>query len=65
MQTKPENETLTVYLEGRIDSQNASQIEKELLASPEAAVVLDAEGLAYMKKIALDYIDGGLEPICF
>ncbi|MBR1842060.1 MAG: anti-sigma factor antagonist [Oscillospiraceae bacterium] len=57
MQTKLENETLTVYLEGRIDSQNASQIEKELLAaaeaSPEATVVLDAEGLEYISSAGL------------
>ncbi|MBQ6757106.1 MAG: anti-sigma factor antagonist [Oscillospiraceae bacterium] len=57
MQTKLENETLTVYLEGRIDSQNAQLVEKELLAaaeaSPEAAVVLDAEGLEYISSAGL------------
>ncbi|MBQ4426546.1 MAG: anti-sigma factor antagonist [Oscillospiraceae bacterium] len=57
MQTKLEKGTLTVYLEGRIDSQNAPQIEKELLsavgASPDASVVLDAEKLDYISSAGL------------
>ena len=57
MQTKLEKGTLTVYLEGRIDSQNAPQIEKELLsavgASPDASVGLDAEKLDYISSAGL------------
>ena len=41
-----ENNMLTIYLEGRIDSSNAAAVESELFeavnANPEAAVTIDA-----------------------
>ena len=38
---------------------------RNLFAAVFVPGVMTPEGLAYMKKNALDYIDGGLEPICF
>lgn len=52
-----ENNTLTLSLEGRIDSNNAADVEKSLLASadqhPDADIVLDAEKLSYISSAGL------------
>ncbi|MBQ9346906.1 MAG: phosphotransferase [Oscillibacter sp.] len=57
MNTKLGNGKLTIALEGRIDSNNASQFEKDLFAAldaaPDAAPVLDAENLAYISSAGL------------
>ena len=57
MRTQLENNTLTVYLEGRIDTGNAPQIERELLAAADgaagAAVTLDADALDYISSAGL------------
>ena len=57
MNGKLENNTLTLSLEGRIDSNNAPAIEKELIAevskAPGAAIVLDAENLEYISSAGL------------
>ena len=57
MNTKLENNTLTLYLEGRIDSNNAAQVEQEALSAvagaPGAALALDAEGLEYISSAGL------------
>ena len=57
MNTKLDNGKLTLALEGRIDSNNAAQFEKELFAAldaaPDAAPVLDAENLAYISSAGL------------
>ena len=49
MKTQLENNKLTIFLEGRIDSNNAAQTESELLAAlsgaQDADVALDAEHL--------------------
>lgn len=49
--------TLTLYLEGRIDSNNAAQVEQEAMATvaanPGAALVLDAENLEYISSAGL------------
>ena len=53
----PENNTITLSLEGRIDSNNAAEVEKSLLASadehPNADIVLDAEKLQYISSAGL------------
>ena len=47
MKTNFENNVLTIYLEGRVDSANAPAVEAELLeavnGNPGAALILDAE----------------------
>lgn len=52
-----ENETLTIYLEGSIDSANAPQAETEIMeiyrAHNAKAVVLDAEALRYISSSGL------------
>ena len=52
-----ENNTITLSLEGRIDSNNAAEVEKSLLASadehPNADIVLDAEKLQYISSAGL------------
>lgn len=58
MKTKIENNILTIFLEGRIDSGNAPAVEKELFAAldketPDAGVVLDAEKLDYISSAGL------------
>ena len=57
MKTKLENSFLTLYLEGRIDSGNASQLEQEVMAAVEeakdAAYMLDAEKLEYISSAGL------------
>ena len=49
--------TLTLYLEGRIDSANAAAWEQEILAAvennPDAALVLDADALEYISSAGL------------
>lgn len=57
MKTLFENGTLTVFLEGRIDTSNAPTVESELLALLEqnssAGITLDAEGLEYISSAGL------------
>ena len=57
MNTKLGNGKLTIALEGRIDSNNASQFEKDLFAAldaaPDAPPVLDAEKLEYISSAGL------------
>lgn len=57
MKTQLENNTLTLYLEGRIDTNNAAAVEKEIMdavaASPGAALALDAAGLEYISSAGL------------
>ena len=57
MKTNYDNNTLTLYLEGRIDSNNASAVEGEVLAAvdnaPGASVVLDADNLEYISSAGL------------
>jgi anti-anti-sigma regulatory factor len=49
MKTTLENNTLTLFLEGRVDTNNASAVEAELFAAvnanPGAEIVVDAEQL--------------------
>ena len=57
MQTRLENNTLTIYLEGRIDSSNAPATEQALLAAvseaPGANIAIDAEKLEYISSAGL------------
>lgn len=57
MKTKLDNNTLTLYLEGRIDSSNASMIEDEIMIAVKEAegssVIIDAEKLAYISSAGL------------
>ena len=57
MRSFTENGTLTLVLEGRIDTTNAPEFEKEALdalaANAGMAVVLDADGLAYISSAGL------------
>ena len=57
MRTNMENGNLVLYLEGRIDSVNASQIEAQILSAletePELPYVLDAQGLDYISSAGL------------
>ncbi len=57
---KIENNVLTAFLAGHIDSSNAAQAEQELnelrSRAPEAAVVLDLEKLAYISSAGLRVI---------
>ncbi len=57
MRTVMENHTLTIFLEGRIDSQNAAESEKIIFEavgpSSDADVVVDAENLAYISSAGL------------
>lgn len=57
MRSTLENNTLTVFLENRIDTTNAGQVEKELFeavaAAPGAKVVLDARDLEYISSAGL------------
>lgn len=52
-----QNNTLTLSLEGRIDSNNAPDVEKSLLASadeyPNAEITLDAQNLQYISSAGL------------
>ena len=56
MRTNNESDILTVYLEGRIDSNNAGDIEKEMIncvGNFKTGVVLDAEDLTYISSAGL------------
>jgi uncharacterized protein (TIGR02172 family) len=57
MKTTLENNTLTIHLEGRIDTNNASAVETELFdivkANPGAEFVVDAENLEYISSAGL------------
>ena len=57
MQTKLENNVLTLCLEGRVDSGNAAAMEKELMeavaAAPGAGIAIDAEKLEYISSAGL------------
>ena len=57
MKTQLQNDTLTLYLDGRIDSNNAPAVEEEFQtaveSAPEATVVLDAEKLEYISSAGL------------
>ena len=52
-----DNNLLTIFLEGRIDSNNASEIESEMFealkANPEAIIQVDAEKLEYISSAGL------------
>ncbi len=57
MNTRLEKNTLTLFLEGRIDSNNAAQVEKEIMdavaAAPGADPEIDAEKLEYISSAGL------------
>ena len=57
MRTTLENNTLTLYLEGRIDSTNAQTLEAELFdavnANPGAEIAIDAQKLEYISSAGL------------
>lgn len=57
MKTSIENNTLTIYLKGRIDTSNAAAVEKEMVSAvegaPDASLVLDAAGLEYISSAGL------------
>ena len=57
MKTTLENKNLTICLEGRIDSNNASAVEQEIMSAvrnePGANVVLDADKLEYISSAGL------------
>ena len=52
-----ENNVLTVFLEGRIDSNNAPTVEGEIMAAidktPNTEIMLDAEELGYISSAGL------------
>jgi len=54
-----ENNTLTVYLKGRIDSSNAAEVEKEITDigfAPDVKVVVDMQELEYISSAGLRVI---------
>lgn len=57
MKTMLENNSLTIYLEGRIDSTNAPAVETEVLgavnANPGTALTIDADKLEYISSAGL------------
>ena len=57
MKTTLENNKLTIYLEGRIDSNNAPAVEQEMMSAVRNAsganVVLDADKLEYISSAGL------------
>jgi uncharacterized protein (TIGR02172 family) len=57
MKTTLENNTLTIYLEGRIDTNNASTVESDIFAAvhanPGAEIIVDAEKLGYISSAGL------------
>ena len=57
MKTRLENNTLTLFLEGRVDSNNASAVEAEIFeavnAHPGAAIAIDAGNLEYISSAGL------------
>lgn len=57
MRTKIDNNILTIFLEGRIDTNNAPTVEAELFAhlnqNPGAKLALDASALEYISSAGL------------
>ena len=57
MNSTLENNTLTIFLKGRIDSTNASEWEKHIMIevekNPDAAFILDAKNLEYISSAGL------------
>lgn len=56
MKTTTENNTLTLYLEGRIDTNNVAQTEADIFAAVEGKtenIILDAENLEYISSAGL------------
>ena len=57
MKTTLENNNLTIYLDGRVDTNNASAVETELFdivkANPGTEIVIDAEKLEYISSAGL------------
>ena len=57
MKTEFQNDTLTIFLEGRIDSNNASETETQIMSAlsqhTAAKVQIDAEGLEYISSAGL------------
>ena len=57
MKTKIENNTLTIFLEGRVDSNNAAQLEKDVFEAVEESnctdVIIDAGTLEYISSAGL------------
>lgn len=56
MKTTVDNNTLTLYLEGRIDINNAAQTEQEIFSAVDGrteSIVLDAENLEYISSAGL------------
>ena len=56
MKTTIDNNTLTLYLEGRIDINNAAQTEQEIFSAVDGrteSIVLDAENLEYISSAGL------------
>ena len=56
MKIKNENNTLTIFLEGRIDTNNAAQTENEIFGAAEGntgEIVIDAEKLEYISSAGL------------
>ena len=57
MKTTLENNNLTIFLDGRVDTNNASAVETELFdivkANPGAEIVIDAEKLEYISSAGL------------
>ncbi len=60
MNSKFENDTLTIYLEGNVDTSNAEQVGQEIdeirVHNPNGAFVLDLEGLKYISSAGLRQI---------
>ena len=61
MKTILENNCLTLFF----DSSNAVGIEAELFAAVFIPGLLPSDRAEYLKRTALDYVNGGLEPLCF
>ena len=57
MKTSTENNTLTIYLEGRIDTNNAAEVENEIMeavgANDDGNLAIDAEHLEYISSAGL------------
>ena len=56
MKVTTENNTITIYLEGRIDTNNAPQVEEELfdvITGKMSDIVIDAENLKYISSAGL------------
>ena len=55
MRTTSENNTVTIFIDGRIDTNNAAQTEKEIFDAigDNTNVVIDAENLEYISSAGL------------